>query len=106
MHPVDVLVLRPATLRDAPLLRAWDEEPHVLASDPKDDWDWEFELVRSVPWREQWIAEVDGRPMGMLQIIDPGTKNLTTGAIVRPACGRSTCGSDRRSFWGRATVPG
>ncbi len=56
---------------DAPLLRRWDEAPHVVASDPNDDWGWESELARSPDWREQLIAEVDGRPIGFVQIIDP-----------------------------------
>ncbi len=62
--------LRPATLADVPLLRRWDEQPHVLESDPNDDWDWENELAVTVPWRESYIGEVDGRPVGFLQIID------------------------------------
>jgi aminoglycoside 6'-N-acetyltransferase len=65
------LVLRPATLADAKLLRRWDGEPHVIASDPNDDWEWETELGRSPDWREQLIAELDGRPVGFVQIIDP-----------------------------------
>jgi aminoglycoside 6'-N-acetyltransferase len=65
------LVLRPATPTDAPLLRRWDDQPHVVASDPHDDWDWEAELPRSPAWRESLIAEADGRPVGFLQIIDP-----------------------------------
>jgi len=56
---------------DAPLLRRWDEAPHVVASDPNDDWGWESELARSPDWREQLIAEVDARPIGFVQIIDP-----------------------------------
>jgi aminoglycoside 6'-N-acetyltransferase len=63
--------LRPATPADLGLLRRWDEAPHVLASDPNDDWGWEVELGRSPDWREQLIAEVDGRPIGFVQIIDP-----------------------------------
>jgi aminoglycoside 6'-N-acetyltransferase len=62
--------LRPATLADLPLLRRWDEQPHVIASDPNDDWNWEIELGRSPDWREQLIAEVDGRAIGFMQIID------------------------------------
>jgi aminoglycoside 6'-N-acetyltransferase len=65
------VALRPATPDDLALLRRWDEQPHVVASDPNDDWDWETELRRSPPWREQLVAEVDGRPVGFLQIIDP-----------------------------------
>ena len=32
--------LRPATIADLPTLRHWDEQPHVVASDPNDDWEW------------------------------------------------------------------
>ncbi len=66
-----MLTLRRATVGDAPLLRRWDDEPHVAASDPNDDWHWEAELGEDWPWREQLIAEVDGVPIGFLQIIDP-----------------------------------
>ncbi|MDX2241127.1 MAG: GNAT family N-acetyltransferase [Leptolyngbyaceae cyanobacterium bins.302] len=63
--------LRPATLADLDLLRHWDEQPHVIASDPNDDWHWEVELERHLDWREQLIAEIDSRPIGFVQIIDP-----------------------------------
>jgi hypothetical protein len=63
--------LRPATLEDLDLLRRWDEQPHVIESDPNDEWNWEYELTRSPDWREQLIAEVDGRAVGFVQIIDP-----------------------------------
>jgi aminoglycoside 6'-N-acetyltransferase len=63
--------LRPATVADIPLLRRWDEQPHVVESDPNDDWNWENEIPHQPDWREQLIAEVDGRPIGFLQIIDP-----------------------------------
>ncbi len=39
--------LRPATYADLTLLRYWDEQPHVVASDPNDDWGWEVELDHS-----------------------------------------------------------
>jgi aminoglycoside 6'-N-acetyltransferase len=63
--------LRPAGPADLALLQRWDEAPHVVASDPNDDWGWETELARSPDWREQLIAELDGRPIGFVQIIDP-----------------------------------
>lgn len=63
--------LRPATLEDLPMLRRWDEQPHVVASDPNDDWNWEVELAHRADWREMLIAERDGRAIGFLQIIDP-----------------------------------
>lgn len=65
------LRLRPATPADLETLRSWDEQPHVIASDPNDDWHWESELSRSPDWREQLIAELDGRPIGFVEIIDP-----------------------------------
>jgi len=65
------ITLRHATLADAPLLRHWDEQPHVLESDPNDDWEWGTELGKSPDWREQLVAEVDGVPIGFVQIIDP-----------------------------------
>jgi aminoglycoside 6'-N-acetyltransferase len=69
------LSLRPATLMDAPLLRRWDDQPHVVASDPNDDWEWETELTRNPVWRKQLMAEVEGRPVGFVQIIDPALED-------------------------------
>ncbi|MBV6442157.1 MAG: N-acetyltransferase [Haliscomenobacteraceae bacterium CHB4] len=66
-----MIQLRPATIADLALLRHWDEQPHVIESDPNDDWEWETELLRHPDWREQLIAELDGRPIGFVQIIDP-----------------------------------
>jgi aminoglycoside 6'-N-acetyltransferase len=66
-----MITLRPATPADAPLLRSWDEQPHVVASDPNDDWQWETELANLSDWREPLIAELDGRPIGFLDMIDP-----------------------------------
>lgn len=65
------MILRSATSADLELLRHWDEQPHVIASDPNDDWHWEEELDRTPDWREQLIAEVEGCPIGFIQIIDP-----------------------------------
>jgi aminoglycoside 6'-N-acetyltransferase len=61
--------LRPATLGDLELLCHWDEQPHVLAADPNDDWEWETELDRSPDWREQLMAEIEERSIGFVQII-------------------------------------
>ena len=66
-----VINLRPAKQDDLALLRRWDEQPHVIASDPNDDWGWEVELHRNPDWREQLIAELDGCPFGFVQIIEP-----------------------------------
>lgn len=71
-HAID---LRPATIADLALLRRWDEQPHNMASDPDSDWAWETELKRTPDWRQQLIAEVDGRPVGFIQIIDPARED-------------------------------
>lgn len=63
--------LRPATVADLDTLRRWDEAPHVVASDPNDDWHWDVELRRTPRWREQFVAELQGAPVGFVQVIDP-----------------------------------
>ena len=71
--------LRPATPADAPMLTAWDKEPHVIAAttdDPDastahDDMRWEDELAADSDLSRHYIAELDGRPIGAMQIIDP-----------------------------------
>lgn len=67
--------LRAADPRDLALLRRWDQAPQVVAADPNDDWEWETELQRQPDWREQLIAELDGRPIGFVQIIDPARED-------------------------------
>jgi aminoglycoside 6'-N-acetyltransferase len=78
VNPADTpppgLRLRRATLADVPVLRRWDEDPAVVASDPKDDWDWDEELAAVGPWRKPLVAEVDGRPIGFLDVIDPAAE--------------------------------
>ena len=63
--------LRPATPNDLELLKEWDTKQHVIDCDPDEDWDWETELNRDPAWREQLVAELDGAPIGFVQIIDP-----------------------------------
>ncbi len=65
------VTFRNATFEDLELLKHWDEQPHVKQSDPDSDWEWESELKYDPEWRQQLIAEVDGKPIGFLQIIDP-----------------------------------
>jgi len=65
------IVFRNADSNDLELLRHWDGQPHVIDSDPNDDWHWEHELQHFPVWREQLIAELNGRPIGFIQIIDP-----------------------------------
>ncbi|NCJ07891.1 GNAT family N-acetyltransferase [Synechococcales cyanobacterium C] len=66
-----LITLRAATPADIPLLRHWDEQPHVISANPNDPWNWEADLATSADWQEHWIAELDGRPIGFIEIIDP-----------------------------------
>ena len=73
------VTLRSAGLDDVLMLRHWDRQPHVVAAhsddpanyDPQDDWDWATEIPRVLDWRELLVAEANGRPVGVVQIIDP-----------------------------------
>jgi aminoglycoside 6'-N-acetyltransferase len=78
------ITLRTAELSDLAILRHWDEQPHNIDADPNDDWNWEVELQREPPWREQLIAELDGRPIGFLQIIDPLEEETHYWGAVEP----------------------
>ena len=63
--------LRTATIEDVPVLEKWDEDEEATSWGGDDDnYDWEYELPRSVYWREFLIAEVDSVPIGMVVIID------------------------------------
>lgn len=74
------MILRPATQDDAPLLAAWDEKPHVkwctgfdpdlpLPDEAREDW--AAQIARDVDWLDILIGEVEGRAIGVVQIIDP-----------------------------------
>lgn len=57
---------------DLNLLIYWDRQPHVILSDHDDPWEWTREdLAANPPWRTYWIMQVDGRDVGVIQIIDP-----------------------------------
>lgn len=63
--------LRTAGPEDLAIVQSWDKQPHVIAAGVDDDWNWPEELQRNPPGREQLLAELDGHPLGFLQIIDP-----------------------------------
>ncbi|MEQ8302009.1 MAG: GNAT family N-acetyltransferase [Cyclobacteriaceae bacterium] len=69
------ITFRKADINDLELLQHWDKQPHVIDSDPSDDWHWEEELKRYPAWREQLMAELNGRPIGFVQIIDPARED-------------------------------
>lgn len=74
-----IVTLRPALISDAPLLTEWDHLQHVIScttDDPdttvaRDAGDWEEELASPTPYWEHLVAEVGGRPVGAMLIIDP-----------------------------------
>ncbi|MEL7342042.1 MAG: GNAT family N-acetyltransferase [Bacteroidota bacterium] len=68
------IILRPASPNDLSLLLHWEEQPHVKAAGVE-DWGWETELYRNPVWREQLIAELDGRPIGYVEIYDPARED-------------------------------
>ena len=66
-----MITLRPATINDLDLVKYWDSKQHVIDCDPDEEWNWEMELKQNPEWREQLIAELNGEPIGFIQIIDP-----------------------------------
>tara|TARA_Y100000052_G_scaffold26911_1_gene32914 strand:- start:2627 stop:3151 length:525 start_codon:yes stop_codon:yes gene_type:complete len=70
-----MITLRPAARTDIPLLKAWDKEAHVQFSDPKgsDGSGWEWDAQIGAGWEGFWefMAELDGQPIGFVQVIDP-----------------------------------
>lgn len=66
------MILRRATLVDADLLDDWRRRPHVQAGfGTEDPPDWREELSINEDWHDPVIAEIDGRPIGYVEIIDP-----------------------------------
>lgn len=76
-----LVTLRPATAGDAPLLAAWDREPHVIACSSDDPdaevafgSDWADEVTNSAYELTYVMAEVAGEPVGVMAVCDPHTE--------------------------------
>jgi aminoglycoside 6'-N-acetyltransferase len=73
------VTLRRATLADVPLLERWDTQPHVISATTDDpdadvafeDAEWAQEIAGQSDATFFLVAEVDGRPIGAMQDIDP-----------------------------------
>ena len=73
------LKLRLATTEDVPHLERWDHAPHVIAATSDDpdaeiafgDAQWREEISDPDPASTFFIAELAGRPIGAMQVIDP-----------------------------------
>lgn len=73
------LTIRVATQADVPVLERWDADPDVIAC-TTDDPDalqafpgavWRDEIASNSDLTCYYIAELDGRPIGGMQVIDP-----------------------------------
>ena len=86
------IVLRPMTLSDVPLLDLWDRQPHVKAATSDDpcqtkafgDTYWPDELPLVAPDNQYFMAELEGRPIGAMQIIDPRTEQAHYWGEIEP----------------------
>jgi aminoglycoside 6'-N-acetyltransferase len=75
----EVLAIRVATLADVPMLNVWDRDPEVIAcasDDPEAekaflDAHWPDEIAANSDVSCYYMAELDGRPIGAMQVIDP-----------------------------------
>ncbi|MFN8126413.1 MAG: GNAT family N-acetyltransferase [Candidatus Nanopelagicales bacterium] len=66
------VTFRAAALDDVDLLTRWDSQPHVVAATgADDDQDWAVAINSRDDATWHLIAELDGRPIGLVQIIDP-----------------------------------
>ena len=73
------VTLRRATVEDAAWLDRWDLDADVIACSTDDpdatiafeDADWSEELAAQDEFSQYFIGELDGRPIGAMQICDP-----------------------------------
>jgi len=63
--------LRAATLEDLDLLQLWDSLANTEERGADGPWPWDDMLTSDADWQQLFIAEVNGRPIGFLQILDP-----------------------------------
>jgi aminoglycoside 6'-N-acetyltransferase len=72
------IILRLATIEDLPIIKYWDTKPHVIFATGSDSYiedDWVKEQLfnpSSFVWL--YIAELGGRAIGFVQIIDPANE--------------------------------
>ncbi len=72
------IMLRPATPNDVKILTHWYTKPHIQAQAVGESapYDFEVELVRTVPWREMLMADYDGISIGFVRL-SPSTAEHT-----------------------------
>jgi len=80
-----MIALRPAAAADAELLAYWDTKPHVIAATGDDDSeDWVAYFAERSDWRWTFVAEDDGRPVGLVQLIDPAVEETHYWGEIEP----------------------
>lgn len=87
-----LIVLRPATFADVPLLDRWDREPHVISATTDDPHAekafegayWPDEISAQDEHSQYLIAELDGRPIGAMQVIDPHLESTHYWGEIQP----------------------
>src|SRR6185295_5739261 len=73
------LTLRAAAPEDAPTFERWDQAPHVIAATTDDreaveaypGMSWEAEIAMKSDVYCYYVAEIDGRAIGVMLVIDP-----------------------------------
>lgn len=84
--------LRSAGTADIPLLERWDQQPHVISAttdDPNaltafEDANWTDEIAAQDEHSEYLIAELSGRPIGAMQMIDPHLESTHYWGEIEP----------------------
>ena len=106
------IALRPMSLADVPLLDLWDRQPHVMAATSDDpnqpkafgNTYWPDELALVGPDCQYLVAELGGRPIRAMQIIDPHTEATHYWGRASRTYGLSTSGSGRQKTSAKATA--
>lgn len=86
------IVLRSATLADVRLFERWERQPHVISATTDDpaaekafeDAYWPDEFAGQDEHNQYLIAELDGRPIGAMQMIDPHQESTHYWGEIQP----------------------
>lgn len=91
-HMNTSIVLRSATLADVPLFERWERQPHVISATTDDPAAekafegayWPDELAAQDEHNQYLIAELDNRPIGAMQMIDPHQESTHYWGEIQP----------------------
>jgi aminoglycoside 6'-N-acetyltransferase len=86
------IALRPATMADVPHLERWDRQAHVISATTDDpaaekafeNAYWPDELAAQDENSQYLIAELNGKPIGAMQLIDPHLEKTHYWGEIRP----------------------